>query len=1013
MCSVEQSCCFVALTQNLAKSFSSPVSASPIATMSSSSDDEKPLVSLTNGKSSHNHLNAGANPRKANGKRRLSSSSALTDEERPPTAANGAVANGQKQTKAMKVEDSSDDDVPLAVMTTKVPMPGAHDAMVGATSTKASRRAAVKSYKQESDDEDGMPPNSSNISQEEDDEEDESNSSDDEPLVKKATVRKAQSNGTAKRPQKKRKKSEETSAGDTDTEVEKPARKPKGPPKKKVKKEEEDVEMEDGTQSSPTKKLSKFSMTVTTSTFCPLSNADTAIGKPVDLPPESEEVASFFAAMIDTDHAQNATFRANFFKDWQETLKEYPPRNGIKIKELDKVDFRPMALHIETEKAKIKRMTKEEKKAAKEKKEKDEAPFATCMLNGRPEKKRVRPEDITINIGEGEQVPTPGMPGQWKEVIHDNTVTWLANWKENINGQTKYVFLAATSSIKGKSDRDKFEKARELKNHIDRIRQDYQADLKSKVTADRQRATAMYLIDKYALRAGNEKGEDEADTVGCCSLRLEHITLDKSGLVILDFLGKDSIRYYKEIDDIDPQVFKNLRLFKAGPKKDSDSLFDRVTVSLTAKVFRTYNASTTFEKELLGFDFKPNVLQQEKVNAYNAANKKAAELCNHQKAASKNHAAGMAKMALHHQRMGMKRELFHLEPKMKKKYSEWAEPESELEDEEQIQEFEDQYYEEKKKELTEGWERSKKTLEETGGTAEEIAMRKEKVDKKLEEVEADYNLWVKHRKKAGYSFRGKEPDETKEYTADQLVKLIEKQTEMINKTKLKQTDKENLKTISLGTRPATLIGHFRLTTSFILPVSNQLCTDALRSDITEILPDSWNQEDVLPLSGPSRHIWNLEDYAKASIMHLDQTFSSQLQRRSPVCYPTSLGLIEQPIAFGDYGQDIVAPITFYPSPRVSFHVGDADAIKIINLFGSNILSTEGDEWRMHRKIVAKSFTERNNKLVWEQTISTVLDLFTTWERDGRLGKAEEEGALKVNDVASVMRELTLMVISAA
>lgn len=27
-------------------------------------------------------------------------------------------------------------------------------------------------------------------------------------------------------------------------------------------------------------------------------------------------------------------------------------------------------------------------------------------------------------------------------------------------------------------------------------------------------ATACYLIDKLALRVGNEKGEDEADTVG-------------------------------------------------------------------------------------------------------------------------------------------------------------------------------------------------------------------------------------------------------------------------------------------------------------------------------------------------------------------------------------------------------------------------------------------------------------------------------------------------------------------
>lgn len=30
---------------------------------------------------------------------------------------------------------------------------------------------------------------------------------------------------------------------------------------------------------------------------------------------------------------------------------------------------------------------------------------------------------------------------------------------------------------------------------------------------------------QLALRAGNEKDEDQADTVGCCSLRVEHIAL--------------------------------------------------------------------------------------------------------------------------------------------------------------------------------------------------------------------------------------------------------------------------------------------------------------------------------------------------------------------------------------------------------------------------------------------------------------------------------------------------------
>jgi DNA topoisomerase-1 len=100
--------------------------------------------------------------------------------------------------------------------------------------------------------------------------------------------------------------------------------------------------------------------------------------------------------------------------------------------------------------------------------------------------------------------------------------------------------------------------------------------------ATRQRDTAMYLIDRFALRAGNEKGDDEADTVGCCSLRCEHITLEPPNKVIFDFLGKDSIRYYNEVI-VEDQVFKNLRLFKKD-KKDADLLFDRLSVSIKKNV---------------------------------------------------------------------------------------------------------------------------------------------------------------------------------------------------------------------------------------------------------------------------------------------------------------------------------------------------------------------------------------------------------------------------------------------
>lgn len=96
--------------------------------------------------------------------------------------------------------------------------------------------------------------------------------------------------------------------------------------------------------------------------------------------------------------------------------------------------------------------------------------------------------------------------------------------------------------------------------------------------ADRQRATAMYLIDKLALRAGNEKNDDEADTVGCCSLRYEHITLEPPSMVVFDFLGKDSIRFHQKTQVI-PQVFKNLKIFKKAPKTAGDMIFDRLDVS--------------------------------------------------------------------------------------------------------------------------------------------------------------------------------------------------------------------------------------------------------------------------------------------------------------------------------------------------------------------------------------------------------------------------------------------------
>jgi DNA topoisomerase-1 len=64
---------------------------------------------------------------------------------------------------------------------------------------------------------------------------------------------------------------------------------------------------------------------------------------------------------------------------------------------------------------------------------------------------------------------------------------------------------------------------------------------------------------------------------------------------------------------------------------------------LTAKVFRTYNASITFQQQL-DEGTPASATVQEKLNAYNKANRMVAILCNHQRTVPKTHEASMGKM---------------------------------------------------------------------------------------------------------------------------------------------------------------------------------------------------------------------------------------------------------------------------------------------------------------------------------------------------------------------------------
>ncbi|KAJ1676636.1 DNA topoisomerase 1, partial [Spiromyces aspiralis] len=161
---------------------------------------------------------------------------------------------------------------------------------------------------------------------------------------------------------------------------------------------------------------------------------------------------------------------------------------------------------------------------------------------------------------------------------------------------------------------------------------------------------------------------------------------------MFDFLGKDSIRYINEVT-VEPKVFKNLKLFKAPPKTEKDLLFDRLNTAslnkhlnqimdgLTAKVFRTYNASYTFQEELKKTPTDGTVA--EKILAYNRANREVAVLCNHQRTVSKAHEGQMGRindriLEIKYKRSLVKKQLKEIDPDYVKKHPKYGKKEEGL-----------------------------------------------------------------------------------------------------------------------------------------------------------------------------------------------------------------------------------------------------------------------------------------------------------------------------------------------
>ncbi|KAJ4303235.1 hypothetical protein N0V90_002128 [Kalmusia sp. IMI 367209] len=96
--------------------------------------------------------------------------------------------------------------------------------------------------------------------------------------------------------------------------------------------------------------------------------------------------------------------------------------------------------------------------------------------------------------------------------------------------------------------------------------------------------------------------------------------------------------------------------------------------------------------------------------------------------------------------------------------------------------------------------------------------------------------------------------------------------------------------------------------------------------------------------------------------------------------------------FEKIGSDVFLVVS---STKISAFVADAEVVTQIttrrndfpkplelytrlDLYGKNLVSTEGTDWRMHRKLTAPSFGERNNELVFTESVHHTQSLLRLW-----------------------------------
>jgi len=383
--------------------------------------------------------------------------------------------------------------------------------------------------------------------------------------------------------------------------------------------------------------------------------------KKIDLKPEQEEMAVAWVKKVETDYVKDKVFVGNFFDDFCKALGVKGSVSDFDFSEIKKIVDKEREVKLNMSKEEKKKLAAERKAIRETNKEK--YGFATIdgervelgnymaepssIFMGRGEhplrgrwKNGAKESDVVLNLSPDSKVP----PSKWKAIVWQPSSMWIGKWDDKLSDKEKYIWVSDFSPMKQEREIEKFEKAKELEKKFGLIKSHIIKNLDSDNVKKRKIATVCYLIDALSMRVGDEKDEDEADTVGAITLTTKNIVICQNNLVKFNFIGKDYVKWEKEIV-LPENIVRNLKefiknsesfVFDKVRSEDVNGFLSEIVGGITAKVFRTYHASKVVKEYIGNVKVKQDDSEAYKKYLATMANLQAAIVCNHKRKMPKN-----------------------------------------------------------------------------------------------------------------------------------------------------------------------------------------------------------------------------------------------------------------------------------------------------------------------------------------------------------------------------------------